>query len=205
MAKRLIIRELVDPVWDTLAARGFARIPSGGYRLGALPVHAFLDRQRWVTGDAELPEVDWCVFLGSPGAAWQGGRLLPSLCMLGSLSQQASRPGLYRVDTPAQRSELANEFVSVLVPVVDLASDPAELCRSLVSGSVAPFGGRKHNRVGGVDAALTIARALGIGGLEEESIAALISEAAISPTRNERALSVAAKFDLDLGPSTADR
>lgn len=205
MARRLVLRELVDPVWPWFEARGFTRFPSGGYRLGGMPLHVALERERWPSPGAELPEVNWCVFVGGPGATWASEGLEPTILMLGALSEQrdpgigrAEPPGWYPVDTEQQRAALMRDVESVLVPVVDLCARPETLVRGLLDGTVAPFAGRRRNRLGAIDGALMIARACGVDGIDAECGAVLAAEAAVSPVRDERARQIVARHGLVL-------
>lgn len=205
VARGLVLRELVDPVWPWFEARGFTRIPSGGYRLSGMPLHVFLERERWPSPGAELPKVDWRVFVGASGGTWAGGGVEPTILMLGALSEQrdpgavrGQPPDWYPVDTEEQRAALVRDVEASLLPVVDSCARPEMLVRGLLDGTVAPFGGRRRNRLGAVDGALMIARAYGLAGIDDECRAVLAEEAAVSPTRDEHSRRIVARHGLDL-------
>lgn len=197
VARRLVLRELVDPLWPRLADRGFVRFPSGGYRLGAVPVWLFVERQPWATSGESMPRVDWRMFIGAPGAQWEGDGLDRTILTL-SLDQQRDGLDLYQAEDDAQRLAIVDDFVAYFLPIVDQSSDPANLARGLLDGAIAPWHGRRRNRIGAADGALELARAFGLCGLEPACVEVLATEARISSTRAEAVSRVAERHGLDL-------
>lgn len=198
MARRLVLHELVDPVWPLLAERDFVRFPSGGHRLGAVPVWLFVERQPWPMPGESMPRVDWRMFIGAPGAQWEGDGLDRTVLTL-SLDQQRDSLDLYRVEDDTQRLAIADDFVAYFLPIVDLSNDPAALARGLLAGAIAPWHGRRRNRVGAAEGALDLARAFDLPDVVPGCVEVLAVEARISPTRAEAASRVAERHQLLLG------
>ena len=197
VARRLVLRELVDPLWPRLADRGFVRFPSGVYRLGAVPMWLFVERQPWTTSGESMPRVDWRMFIGAPGAQWEGDGLDRTILTL-SLDQQRDSLDLYQAEDDAQRLAIVDDFAAYFLPIVDQSSDPANLARGLLDGAIAPWQGRRRNRIGAADGALELARAFGLRGLEPACVEVQAAEARISSTRAEAVTRVAERHGLDL-------
>lgn len=188
----------MDPLWPLLAERDFVRFPSGGYRLGVVPVWLFIERQPFPTPGESMPRVDWRMFIGAPGAQWEGDGLDRTVLTL-SLNEQRDSQDLYRVEDDTQRVALRDDFVAHFLPIVDLSRDPAAMAQGLLDGVIAPWHGRRRNRIGAAEGALELARAFDLPHLVPGCVEVLAAEARISPTRADRASRVAERHHLVLG------
>ena len=84
------------------------------------------------------------------------------------------------------------------MPIVDRADDPSALAAGLLSGAVAPWHGRRRNRVSAAEGALGLVRAFDLERFDDDCTGILEEESAISPTLKAAAESVAARFGLRL-------
>lgn len=194
---------LLSGARNELKVRGFTVRTSGGYRLGGgMPLEALIHREKWVP-IGEAARYEWYLNFGAPDASWQKEvGLRPVVYTLVMGAQPEPPVNFYPIDTPEQVAAFTADFERFILGSIDSLSDPRAVVRGLLSGTLAPFTGRKRNRIGAVQDALSVARGYNLEGFDSECLAILRAEASSSEERRRFAVHVARLFDLPVDAIT---
>lgn len=185
-----------------LAARGLTRVSSGGYRLELVPVHARLERLRWVP-DGQEPPFTWQLLFAGPHATWSRGGLDPTVYAFRQDEQRRPALDYYPVSTPAEVEEFLGDFTRFTLTTIDRTTSPHALIQLLLDHEIAPFGGwGKGNRTNASRLAHDVLSIATAYGLTEAYLPAvqtiLLAELDESPHRRSEALRIAATAGITL-------
>lgn len=178
-----------------LAARGLTRVSSGGYRLDLVPVHARLERLRWVP-DGQEPPFTWQLLFAGPHATWSRGGLNSTVYAFRQDEQRRPALDFYPISTPAEVEKFLGDFTRFTLTTIDRTTSPDALIRLLLDHEIAPFGGwGKGNRKNAARLAhdvLSIAKAYDLTEAYRPAVQTiLLAELDESPRRRSEALRIA--------------
>lgn len=164
--------------------------------MGAMPLDAYLHREKWAS-PGRAPQYEWQLYFGAPDASFvKGVGISPVVYTLTMGPQNEPPVHYYPIETPEQVAVFLRDFDRFILGSIDTLDDPEKVVRALLEGKVAPFGGRTRNRIGAVQDALSVARAYGVQGVDQECGTILREEATVSTERRMRAEHVARLFHL---------